>query len=202
MNKQEAIEKIKNIETLNIKDRIADKGVDMVIKNQVLDIVSQIDEPQKPKVPRVAVEFYEKYKADILSLGEWFSDFYSDEAIDDFPRMEELTDWLHGNDNETNKQREIALATLVTLGIDAVEIEQEKLYTVEIPNPNIIGNEHTVIMKNVFNEIVMIRVYGNNWRTDKGYQLTEAEIRKDFEWALIFAEPAEETENERRNSNN
>lgn len=192
MNKQEAIEKIKNIDTLNINDIFAGQSVDMVIKNQVLDIVSQIDEPQKPKVPRVAVEFYEKYKADIFSLDVWFSDFYSKEAIEDFPRMEELTDWLNGNDNETNKQREIALATLVTLGIDAVEIEQEKLYTVEIPNPNIFGNEHTVIMKNGFKEIVMNRVYGNNWRTDKDYQLTEAEIRKDFEWALLFAEPVEE----------
>ena len=45
MNKQEAIERIKNIETLNINDRIAGQQVDMVIKNQVLDIVNQIDEP-------------------------------------------------------------------------------------------------------------------------------------------------------------
>ena len=45
MNKQEAIEEIKNIDTLNIKDIIAGQGVDMVIKNQVLDIVNQIDEP-------------------------------------------------------------------------------------------------------------------------------------------------------------
>ena len=45
MNKQEAIETIKNIETLNINDRIAGQQVDMVIKNQVLDIVNQIDEP-------------------------------------------------------------------------------------------------------------------------------------------------------------
>ena len=43
MNKHEAIEKIKNIDTLNINDIIAGQSVDMVIKNQVLDIVSQID---------------------------------------------------------------------------------------------------------------------------------------------------------------
>ncbi|HEM5167953.1 TPA: hypothetical protein U1317_001999, partial [Streptococcus suis] len=47
MNKQEAIEKIKNIDTLNINDRIAGQQVDMVIKNQVIDLVSQIDQPQK-----------------------------------------------------------------------------------------------------------------------------------------------------------
>ena len=120
MNKQEAVEKIKNIDTLNINDRVTGQQVDMVMKNQVLGIISQVDEPHKPKVSRVAVEFYEKYKDEILSLDEWFSDFYSKEAIEDFPRMEELTEWLHGNDNETNRRRELALATLVTLGIDAV----------------------------------------------------------------------------------
>ena len=62
MNKQEVIEKIKNIETLNIKDRIADKGVDMVIKNQVLTIISQIDEPQKVAVPKFVAEWLKKYR--------------------------------------------------------------------------------------------------------------------------------------------
>ena len=68
MNKQEAIEKIKNIETLNIKDRIADKGVDMVIKNQVLDIVSQIDEPQKVIIPKFVAEWIEWCKANNVTL--------------------------------------------------------------------------------------------------------------------------------------
>ena len=61
-------------------------------------------------------------------------------------------------------------------------IEQKKLYTVEIPNPNLFETEHTVIVKR-FNQIVMIRFYGDDWKTGKEYQLTEAEIRKDFEWA-------------------
>ena len=70
MNKQEAIEKIKNIETLNIKDRIADKGVDMVIKNQVIDLVSQIDEPQKVTIPKFVAEWIEWCKAnDVTLLG-------------------------------------------------------------------------------------------------------------------------------------
>ena len=62
MNKQEAIEKIKNIETLNIKDSIADKGVDMVIKNQVIDLISQIDEPQKVTIPKFVAEWLKKYR--------------------------------------------------------------------------------------------------------------------------------------------
>ena len=181
MNKQEAIEKIYTAswDDFNYKGLIVD--VETVNK-----IISQIDEPQKPKVSQVAVEFYEKYKADILSLDEWFSDFYSNEAIEDFPRMEELTEWLHGNDNETNRQRELALATLVTLGIDAVEIEHEKLYTVEIPNPNL--KAHTILHRSE-KGIVLITVTNARWRGWAGSKLTESEIKQDFEWAFQWAKP-------------
>ena len=142
----------------------------------------KVQEPQKPKVSRVAVEFYEKYKDEILSLDEWFRDFYSKEAIEDFPRMEELTEWLRGNDNETNRRRELALATLVTLGIDAVEVEKEKLYTVEIPDPHGIYKIRYLFRNGVGN----IRIEGSDYRDiflNVETHLTESEIKKDFEWA-------------------
>ncbi len=189
MNKQEAIEQINYMDTLNINDMIAGQQVDMVNKNQVLGIIDQIGEPQKPKVPQVAVEFYERwYKDDNLALGEWFGDLYSPEAIEEFPRMDELTKWLYDNDNETNRQREFALVTLVTLGIDAVEVEKEKLYTVEIPNPNL--NTHTILQK-VGNGLVLITVTNARWRDWEESKLTEAEIKKDFDWAWQFAEEVE-----------
>lgn len=47
MNKQEAIEKIKNIGTLKINDTVLHRQFDMVDKNKVLDIISQINEPKK-----------------------------------------------------------------------------------------------------------------------------------------------------------
>ena len=68
MNKQEAIEKIKNIETLNINDIIAGQSVDMVIKNQVIDLISQIDEPQKVVVPKFVAEWVDdsmEYRFDL-----------------------------------------------------------------------------------------------------------------------------------------
>ncbi|HFI0329924.1 TPA: DUF1642 domain-containing protein [Streptococcus suis] len=150
-------------------------------------------EPQKPKVSRAAVEFYEKYKGEILSLDEWFSDFYSKEAIEDFPRMEELTEWLHGNDNETNRRRELALATLVILGIDAVEIEKEKLYTVEVPNPVITDNSDsvTVLMKTDLGVVLTDVVNYIGREQESVYQLTESEIKEDFEWAWQFAREVE-----------
>ena len=62
MNKQEAIEKIYTAswDDFNYKGLIVD--VETVNK-----IIYQIDEPQKPKVSRVAVEFYEKYKGQATS---------------------------------------------------------------------------------------------------------------------------------------
>ena len=62
MNKQEAIERIKNIDTININDMVAGQQVDMVIKNEVLDIISQIDEPQNVVVPKFVAEWIKKYR--------------------------------------------------------------------------------------------------------------------------------------------
>jgi len=178
MNKQEAIDKVK--EHGEFYSNAFGGTVKMVPVGPIIDIVSQIDEPKKHKVPQVAVEFYEKYKAGMLSLDEWFSDFYSKEAIEDFPRMEELADWLHGNDNETNRQRELALATLVTLGIDAVEIEQEKLYTVEIEG---------VSSGRLFKNIRTNKFLFHSGKGLKGYtdRLTEKEIEEADELLLQFA---------------
>ena len=97
-------------------------------------------------------------------------------------------------DNAQNKESEWIITheeTFARAWLDDYEIEPEKLYTVEIPNPNKIGDERTILMKNGFNQIVTIRVYDDNWRTAKGYQLTEVEIRKDFEWAWQWAKEAE-----------
>ena len=187
MNKQEAIEKIKN---LNARETFMSEII-WVKRDDVLDIIKQLDEPEKPKVPQVAVEFYERYKGDNLALGEWFGDFYSPEAIEEFPRMDELTKWLHDNNNETNRQREFALATLVTLGIDAVEVEKEKLYTVEIPQND--TSSHLILYKNPSDNVVdIIRYYVDGWKNSPYAHLTEAEIKQDFEWAWKFAEEVKE----------
>ena len=196
MNKQELIERLKRHLTVmsEVEGSEYDKGYKYATK-QHLAMIAELDEPEKPVVPQVAVEFYERYKDDNLTLGEWFGDFYSPEAIEEFPRMDELTKWLHDNNNETNRQREFALSTLVTLGIDAVEVEKEKLYTVEIPNPN--GGEYGRVFLGKYSSgkvglhcwtsYKQIK-FDDSWKKDKIAQLTEAEIKKDFDWAWKFAE--------------
>ena len=104
MNKQEAIEKIKNIETLNIKDRLADKGVDMVIKNQVLDIISRIDEPQKVVVPKFVAESIEEAEKIHNNLSwVWFSNPVNDKLNDWLKNHTEtfMRAWLDGYEEDT-----------------------------------------------------------------------------------------------------
>ena len=55
------------------------------------------------------------------------------------------------------------------------------------PSHDIIGNEVSVLMKNVFKQIVMLKKFGVDWKNERGFQLTEAEIRKDFDYLWQFA---------------
>lgn len=171
MNKQEAIERIKNIDTLNIKDRMDDKGVDMVIKNQVIDLISQIDEPQKVVVPKFVVDWVDNTKEDSFDFDEWFD--YENQP----PKVYY---WLNSENKRQAELNTLALVTLIVNGANAVEIEQEKLYTVEIPNPNL--KAHTILHK-AEKGIILITVTNARWRGWAGSKLTEAEIEQDFDWA-------------------
>ncbi|MGU8071198.1 DUF1642 domain-containing protein [Streptococcus suis] len=149
--------------------------------DNTFELIDQIHEPQKVVVPQVAVEYYYTYKDCYYSLGELLSDFYSDSAREEFPRLDELETRLYGNDEATNRQRELALATLIVNGPDAVEIEQEQLYTVEIPDPRS-GWKYRYLTKNS-RGISIIASDNDKWKTDDRNRLTESEIKQDFEQA-------------------
>ena len=122
MNKQEAIDAICNLKTND----------GWVNRYAVVSIVDQI-EPEKPVVPQVAIDYYEQYKDNLLSFSEWFDGFYEKQFLEEFQDGDKLLRWLHDNDYKTNRQRELALATLFVNGVEAVQVERGKLYTVEIP---------------------------------------------------------------------
>ena len=175
MNKQEAIEKIKNIETLNIKDRVADEGVDMVIKNQVIDLISQIDELQKVTVPKFVAEWLEETKQDERPLYSVMSSLMN-------KTNHEWTVWKSANMNFSE--------IMAQAWIYGYDIEKEVLYTVEIPDPNSLY-KHRFLSRN--SKGVCIDA-GNDidWKQREENQLTESEIKQDFEWAFQFAKPVEE----------
>ena len=110
MNKQEAIERIKNIGTLNIYDKVAGQQVDMVMKNQVLDIVSLIDEPQKVVVPAFIDSFIKYTKAEGMSLF----------IAMDYAQNKE-SEWIIDNEE-----------TFARAWLDGCEVEKEQLYVVNL----------------------------------------------------------------------
>ena len=60
MNKQEAIENINDLRSFVLEDGPFE--VDLIIKNQVLEIISKIDEPHEPVVPKFVAEWLKKYR--------------------------------------------------------------------------------------------------------------------------------------------
>ena len=163
MNKQEAIERIKNIGTLNIYDKVTGQQVDMVIKNQVLDIISQIDEPQKVVVPEFIGDLIKELKNGGCTVGEINENTYYDK----------VQKWI--DDNEELFYR---------AWLDGFVVEKEKLYTVEIPNPALDNLEFVIVLKRIRGRVCLVNTYDYMGRElSDEYKLTESEIKHDFEWA-------------------
>ena len=170
MNKQEAIEKIKNIGTLKINDTVLHQQIDMVVKNQVLDIISQIDESQKVVVPQFVAEYIEYCKHE-----KFYALHGAYDNMDD-----RLKCWrFKGNNSEL-----FAKAWLY-----GYEVEKEQMYTVEIPNPNL--NAHTILQKTGAG-IVLVTVGNARWKGWESSKLTEAEIKQDFDFLWQFAKEVED----------
>ena len=98
----------------------------------------------------------------------------------------EIKRWLYEERNENEK-------TFVRAWLDGFEIEKEKLYTVEIPNPNNEYSMNALIRLPSSGKIALVALHKPNtsYLKNKEYQLTESEIKKDFEWAWQWAKEVE-----------
>lgn len=178
MNKQEAIEKIKNIGTLKINDTVRHRQFDTVDKNKVLDIISQIHEEQKVVVPQFVADWLEVCKEN-LGFGLLNAMSHSTSAMNKQPNW--VKRWFNFKDNQE---------TFAKAWLYGYEIEKEKLYTVELPNTNAGG--HVVLCKTGDGRVSITFANAGRWRGVKNVQLTEAEIKQDFDWAWQFAKEVEE----------
>ncbi|WP_418953594.1 DUF1642 domain-containing protein [Streptococcus sp.] len=178
MNKQEAIEEIKNLEGLTILDKTINFDSEMIPKKEVFNIINKIDEQEKTVVPQFVADWYEECKDYFdFNIYGFYKYFYSQ------GKHEEIKKWL---DNAENK----AIETLVKMKLYGYEVEKEKLYTVELPDPN--GGGHVILCKNGDGTVSIAFSSVARWRGSKNVQLTESEIKKDFEWAWQFAKEVEE----------
>ncbi|MGT2683399.1 DUF1642 domain-containing protein [Streptococcus porci] len=164
MNTQEAIKKIKQLPLINYS------STEFV--EEIIDIVNQIDQPQKVVVPAFIDSYIRYAKVEGMSLFI---------AMDNAQNKE--SEWI------INNQETFARAWLF-----GYEVEQEKLYTVEIPNPHATHDDVYILGRTLSGSIAIWRSVGRNGNKnyDSDFQLTESEIKQDFEWAWQFAKEVEE----------
>lgn len=141
----------------------------------------------KPVVPKFVADWYEKNKDDFeYKLYDLCIDFH------DKNLQENLYRWFDDNNNKS-------IETLVLMHKFGYEVEKDKLYTVEIPNPISDGYTKVYLGKNKDNKVGLC-IWGcyssiefaNNWKQLDNAQLTESEIKKDCAWAWEFAKEVKE----------
>ncbi|QIG60352.1 hypothetical protein [Streptococcus phage D4446] len=181
MNKQEAIELVKNT-SYSVP---IDSPVKHLTEDTVINIIKQLDEPEKATVPDFVAKYIEESREFDRKLNDALS--YSNTTV-------AMDDWFE--ENEVDNTEIFAKAWL-----HGYEVEKEKLYTVEIPDPNASGYGKTFLGRDDDGKVVLSTWTGfssiefaDDWKQSERAQLTEDEIKKGFTWAWNegFAEEVKE----------
>ncbi|MFX3842302.1 DUF1642 domain-containing protein [Streptococcus suis] len=150
-------------------------GVDVTVRSTTHPFritVKQVHQFLKPNEPqKVVIPKFIADKIEYCKTAEGYGLFH---AMDYCYQYKDSADWLECNED-----------TFARAWLDGYEIEQERLYTVEIPNPVLTDNSDsvTVLMK-LDSGVVLTDVVNYIGRKQElVYQLTESEIKQDFEWA-------------------
>jgi hypothetical protein len=179
MNKKEAIKEIKKA-----SERFY--ACDYIKTTVAESITSQIHEPQKVVVPKFVAERIEKHKGRYKKWDEEArADFVLRYINDLFRFGEGLNPWYFNIDEKFSEWANKSAYEFIIAILFGYEVETEKLYTVRIPNPNRISFPYALYRKND-GKIIIIGA-SDNFEEKEEYQLTEAEIKQDFEWAWQFA---------------
>ncbi|CDG57945.1 phage protein [Streptococcus phage 20617] len=136
----------------------------------------KVDEPQKVTVPKFVAEWIKKYKEEGCRLSHALEDVFDDVELSLYIKQQE--------DDYTE------IIAKAWLSYPNIIVEQEKLYTVEIPNPNSIGGK-LVLFKQQSTGRLILDMLNPNINKPKYLHLTESEIKQDFEWAWQFAKEVE-----------
>ena len=148
-----------------------------------------MNKPEKPVVPQFVADWYEEHKDnfEIHLSGLCINFTCHRERLND-----KLANWYEQLENKP-------IQTLVNMHQFGYEIKKEKLYTVEIPNPNGSGYSKIYLAKNKDGKVELFTWSGytsiefaDNWEQEENAQLTESEIKQDFAWAWQFAKEVEE----------
>ncbi|HEL1602074.1 TPA: DUF1642 domain-containing protein [Streptococcus suis] len=162
---------------VTINETFAD-GVDVTVHStthsfrmavkQVYQFLKQ-HEPQNVVVPKFVAEWIEECK---------HSGWHLEKVLYRLDDDEKVGDWVYDENDDLISEK---VDMIVRAWLDGYEIEQEKLYTVEIPDPNSYC-DYRYLSRND-NGICLDASNDTKWKQKKRNQFTESEIKKDFEWA-------------------
>ena len=180
MNKQELIDKLAII-VGSIEDF---KGISTFHDGKyaglehALELIKQLDEPQKPVVPKFVADWIElcKEKADLISCLSGSYEY----GVNQYKRITEDEDWLF----EADHQELVARAWLY-----GYEIEKEPLYTVTI---NLDRKYHLVVDEGDGNDEISTTLTTSHGVLGYRYFLTEKEIKSADENLWLIAVPVVE----------
>ena len=117
-------------------------------------VVPKVNEPQKPVVPKFVAEWIEanEKKEFYARLDNLIFDSYVHQLGTD------MTSFIYGR---TEKIKELIFAYEF-----GYEVEQEKLYTVEIPDPNS-SWKYTFLTKKDYRGVIIHKTDNDCWKKDK-----------------------------------
>ena len=149
-----------------------------------------IDKLKKPVLPQFIADWLEVCKDNLaLSLANSMNNV----VMRTNNQPNKTINWIAKNSE-----------TFAKAWIYGYEVEKEKLYTVEIPNPNGSGYSKIYLAKNKDGKVELFAWNGytsiefaDNWKQEENAQLTESEIKQDFDWAWKYAKEVEECNQER-----
>lgn len=172
------IEELKIGQTVFVKGIITDIKKDEILDLEIhtsennfyvnsSDVYASVDQP-KPVVPQFVADWYEEHKdklEEAICSVVWL--------VGRFGSVADNENWFTETEN--------AIQTIINMHQFGYTVEKEKLYTVEIPTNS--EAKLALIRRADRKVVITIPGGGEGWRRSDSFQLTEQEIRKDFDWA-------------------
>ena len=156
MNKQEALKNIEKLDGLTIKDKDFNFDIEMIPKGETLEIIEQLDEPEKPVVPQFVADWLEVCKENLaLSLASSMNNI----VMSAIKQPDETIHWVAHNSE-----------TFAKAWLFGYEVEKEKLYVV------FQAATKEYLYTNVFGELRSACVSREFVEESEEYHFTQAEL--------------------------
>lgn len=166
MNKRELIKYFEDLSYISVSQ---------IGKKAFINLINQLDEPQKPVVPQFVADWYEEHKEDYdYELWDYFTCF-------DYQKDDDFKEWIQ-------KEGIQPITTLVNMHQFGYEVEKEKRYLVRL--------------KGVVDNLRLLRhnLQTNTWTIgseEQCFNVSRAHTRKELEdagFGEVFDSPLFEVE--------